>query len=83
MKLKALDQLHVSAVKPDSLRPGEEFEVSDELGSELLTKHPAKFLRLDAQAKPRAPRKMTGTKPKAAKPRSNKMQPQASNKADG
>ena len=49
MKLRALDQMHVSAVKPDSLRPGEEFEVSDALGTELLKKHPKKFRQIGGE----------------------------------
>lgn len=36
MKLKAIDTLHVSAVGPDNLAPGEEFEVSDETGAQLV-----------------------------------------------
>jgi hypothetical protein len=47
MKLKAIDQLHISAVKPDSLRPGEAFEVSDAAGQALLKAHPGKVQRLD------------------------------------
>lgn len=43
MKLLAIDQVSVSAVKPDSLRPGEEFTVSDAHGEELLGRHPDKF----------------------------------------
>jgi hypothetical protein len=43
MKLKALDQVSVTSVKADSLRPEEEFTVSDAYGEELLTKHPDKF----------------------------------------
>lgn len=54
MKLKVLDQLHVSSVQPDSLRPGQEIEVSDALGNELLHKHAAKFERLDKPARKRA-----------------------------
>jgi hypothetical protein len=50
MRLKALDQMHVSAVKTDSLRPGEEFEISDSAGDDLLKAHPTKFRRLDAPA---------------------------------
>lgn len=40
MKLKALDQVHISSVKADSLQPGEEFEVSAATGKELLAKRP-------------------------------------------
>lgn len=43
MKMKSLDTIHVSAVKPDSLRPGEEFEISDAAGAELMKAHPSKF----------------------------------------
>ncbi len=47
MKLKALDQMHVSSVQPDSLRPGQEINVSKALGDELLKKHPASFAAVD------------------------------------
>lgn len=59
MRLKALDQMHVSAVKTDSLRPGDEFEISDSAGADLLKAHPTKFRRLDvpAAAKSEAPPK--------------------------
>jgi hypothetical protein len=40
MKLRAKDQLHVSSVQADSLRPGKEFEVSSAAGKELLKAHP-------------------------------------------
>jgi len=43
MKLKAIDQVHVSAVKADSLQPGEVFEVSAVAGLELLAKRPGTF----------------------------------------
>ena len=46
MKLKALDQISISSVQSDSLRPGQEFAVSDALGAELLEKHPGKFEQL-------------------------------------
>lgn len=36
MKLKAIDTLHVSSVKADSLLPGEAFEVSDDFGRQLI-----------------------------------------------
>jgi len=54
MKLKALDQVHVSSVKPDSLRPGEEFEVSDEVGKSLLKAHPQKFQQVGQQVSEKA-----------------------------
>jgi hypothetical protein len=46
MKLKALDQVSLSSVKSDSLRPGEEFTVSDAYGEDLVTKHPDKFRKV-------------------------------------
>lgn len=48
MKLRALDQIHVSSIQPDSLRPGQEIEVGDALGAELLTKHPRTFREVAA-----------------------------------
>lgn len=48
MKLRALDQIHVSSIQPDSLRPGQEIEVSAALGAELLKKHPATFESIEA-----------------------------------
>ena len=55
MKLKALDQMHISSVKSESLRPGEEFEVSDAVAAEILNAHPTKFLRTDGKKAERAP----------------------------
>jgi hypothetical protein len=40
MKLRALDQVHISSVQADSLRPGQEFEVSDDLGAKMLKSLP-------------------------------------------
>lgn len=74
MKLQALDQINVSAVKADSLRPHEEFEVSDALGAELLAKHPAKF-RLIAASPVEAEKAETAPKNKALKPPRNKAAP--------
>jgi len=36
MKLKAKDTIHISSVQADSIRPGEQFEVSDEFGQSLI-----------------------------------------------
>lgn len=55
MKLKAIDQLHVSSVQPDSLRPGQEFEVSDLQGEQLLKAHPDKVELADATAQAKEP----------------------------
>jgi hypothetical protein len=40
MRLKALDQIHISSVSRDTIAPGQEFACSDALGAELLKKHP-------------------------------------------
>jgi chaperone required for assembly of F1-ATPase len=66
MKMKALDQVSISSVKADTLRPGEEFEVSDALGTELEKKELA--VRVDGATK------------KAPTPR-NKKAPAPQNKA--
>ncbi len=65
MKLKALDQIHISAVKADSLRPNEEFEVSDSLGAELLKKHPGALEDLGgiAEKAEKAPKNKAAPKP--------------------
>ena len=36
MKLKAIDTLHVSSVKAENIAPGEEFDVADDTGRQLL-----------------------------------------------
>jgi hypothetical protein len=48
MQLQALEQIHISAVQPDTIRPGQVFHISDSAGDDLLKKHPAKFVRVDA-----------------------------------
>lgn len=55
MKLKALDQMHISAVQRDTLRPGQVFEISDAAGEELLKKHPSKFVCVESGAKAEQP----------------------------
>lgn len=47
MKLRATDQLHISAVKADSLRPGEEFEVNDAAGEDLLRAHASRLVKIE------------------------------------
>jgi hypothetical protein len=54
MKLRSLDTISVSAVKSDSLRPGEEFDINDAAGADLLKTHPTKFERLDQPASEKA-----------------------------
>lgn len=40
MKLYAIDQVSISSVQPDTLKVGQQFEVSDNYGEELLQKLP-------------------------------------------
>jgi hypothetical protein len=47
MKLRALDQVHISSVQADSLRPGQEFEVTDDLGTKMLKSLPGQLARVD------------------------------------
>lgn len=67
MKLNVLDQIHVSSVQADSLKRGDQIDVSEALGAELLRAHPQSFA------------KEGGAKP-TAKPRA-KAKPVAKNKA--
>ena len=45
MKLKAIDTLHVSAVGPDNIAPGGEFEVSDDTGRQLVDRGLAREIK--------------------------------------
>lgn len=69
MKLYAIDQVNITAVGPDTLQPGAEFEVSDAYGNELLEKVPHLVSKSAPQAK--AERK---AKNKAAPAPANKGQ---------
>jgi hypothetical protein len=74
MKLKAKDTLHVSSVKADNLLPGEEFEVSDDMGRQLIERGVAAEVKGGAKA----------TEPPAAKAEItplNKMSAPPANKA--
>jgi hypothetical protein len=68
MKLKAKDTLHVSAVKADNIVPGEEFEVSDDFGRQLVERGLATEI-------------IGKTEEKAAAPVKNKMEDAPANKA--
>lgn len=46
MKLKALDQINISSVSSDSLRPGQEFTVSKSEGEQLMKVHPQLFQKI-------------------------------------
>ena len=50
MKLKVLEQIHISSVSPETLPPGATIAVSAALGKELLTGHPTKFEVVDDDA---------------------------------
>jgi hypothetical protein len=63
--------MHVSSVKADSLRPGEEFEMSDAAGADLLAAHPDRVERV-AEEKPATV--------KAEPAPLNKMEPDPANK---
>lgn len=89
MQLRALDQIHISSVKPDTIRPGEAFEVSDSAGEDLLKKHPTKFSRVDVDlpSENLANQKKVGGDTVLASQKSesapkNKAEPQPLNKAD-
>lgn len=69
MKLYATDQVSISSVQADTLRPGQEFEVSDEFGKELLAKLPGAISKDPPSAQ------------KAAPAPKNKAQPRPANKA--
>lgn len=76
MQLKILDQVHLSGVRASTLAAGETVEVSNDLGAELMAKHPDKFeVIADSSAA------KDGAKDEGAAP-SNKAEPAApSNKA--
>jgi hypothetical protein len=70
MKLRVLDQITVTAIQPDALRPRDEVEVSDAFGAELLRRHPTLFEEIAGETRPA---KKAAPKPKnkaARKPRS-------------
>lgn len=80
MKLRALDQLHISSVKSDTLRPGEEFEMSDAAGEDLVNKHPDKVKRIDDSQCESADEAVPILKSEAAP--KNKAEVAPANKAD-
>lgn len=78
MKLKALDQIHISSVQADTIAPGTEFAVSAVLGRELLKKHPDRVeLVSDEEPEPE-----TQEEAKMEAPLENKAEPPLSNKAE-
>lgn len=81
MKLRALDQLHISAVKPDSLRPGEEFVIGDAAGADLLRALPGKLERI-GDDKPQPTAAPAPISAKADKTHPNKAASAPANKAE-
>lgn len=55
MKLTAIDTLHVSSVGPDNIAPGAEFEVSDDVGRQLIGRGLAKAAKPPANKMQPAP----------------------------
>lgn len=55
MKVKAKDQLHVSSVRSEVIRPGEEFEVSQRVGKSLVDRGLVTEVRASRVKKARAP----------------------------
>ncbi len=51
MKLKANDTLHVSSVKADNILRGEQFEVANNVGKELVDRGLATEIKPASQAK--------------------------------
>ena len=75
MRLKVVDQIHVSSIQADSLRPGDEIGVTPEEGLALLSAHPDKFERLPDSGADHVHAE------KAERPPINKMSPAPANKA--
>ena len=53
MKLRTTDQIHISAVSPDTLRPHTEFDVSDAFGKDLLAQHPSRLVAVKTERAPK------------------------------
>lgn len=85
MKLTALDQVHISSVKREVISAGETFEVSDDMGKQLMAKHPALFQQVEAE-KPAKAKKVEaedeGTGEKAEPAPQNKAEDAPANKAE-
>ncbi len=77
MQLRALEQIHISAVQADTIRPGQIFDISDSAGNDLLKKHPAKFERVDS-GQPALAEASEKSQPSPQ----NKAEPAPANKAD-
>lgn len=90
MKLRALDQVHISSVQPDSLRPGQVFEVTNATGKELMKAHPHLFEEASAEEdEPEAAKDRPAAEPsvamndrRTAPRRDEKDEPAPANKAE-
>ncbi|MGD9946428.1 MAG: hypothetical protein AB7O91_04060 [Sphingomonas sp.] len=69
MKIRVLDQIHISSVSADTLTRGDTFEVDDAEGSKMLKLHPQTLEPIAGAKKKRAP--------------ANKAAPAAANKSAG
>lgn len=69
MKFKAKDTLHVSAVKADNILPGEEFEVSDDFGRQLVERGLATEAKGEKSVSPVENKMEDAPANKASKPR--------------
>lgn len=43
MKLRAKEQMHITSLQAETIRPGQEIEVTDARGQEILAALPGKF----------------------------------------
>jgi hypothetical protein len=76
--MKAVDTLHISSVKPDSLQPGEEFEVAGYVAEDLEARGLAERVS-DKPAQTEAP--ASDPEAKAEPAPENKMEAAPENKA--
>jgi hypothetical protein len=88
MKLRVNDQMHISSVQADTLKPGREIDVSQALGDELMKKHPGIFEQLDETPPAEMPIAESDTKAdpapqtKVEPPPATKVEPPVPNTAD-
>ena len=86
MKLTALDQVHISSVQRDPIVSGQTFEVSDDMGKQLLEKHPGLFNQAKSEpavsVKAGEPEPTDGGDAKSEPAPQNKAEDAPANKAD-
>jgi len=81
MKLKVLDQIAVSSLQADSLRPGQEVTVSKAVADDLLKAHPSKFEIVGDEEPEPAPAREPVSAKKAEPAPKNKAEKDPPNKA--